>query len=159
MDGTFKACENCRSQKLFGLVQLLNNLVHLVKVEELLRQIVRHPEIFALQNQRLLIELRLFESLNKLEYILALALEHVSLVHRVDNLVLIDERLLQVRILRLYKHFLQLNLNVECLSAAGSCGHYLPADGKLRKVGLWGLHVLHVVLPLDFHVLLVEPLL
>lgn len=59
----------------------------------MLRLVICHLEVFALKDHDLLVEFRVFEAFQKLEYVLAFALEQIMLFQCVDNLVLIYEYL------------------------------------------------------------------
>lgn len=78
-------------------------------------------------------------------------------MHSVNNFVLIHKYLLEVWIISLYKNILNFNLHEESLTSARSGWHHLPANRKLRKISLWRLHILHIVLALHFDILLVKP--
>jgi hypothetical protein len=51
MNSTLKTSEDVWCEEFFGFVKFLNYLIDLIEVQEFLRKIVSHPEVFPLQNQ------------------------------------------------------------------------------------------------------------
>lgn len=49
MNGALKASEDIWREKFFGFIEFLNYLVNLIEVQEFLREIISHSEVFALQ--------------------------------------------------------------------------------------------------------------